>query len=88
MALVALGFHRLADDVQPGPAVRIVKGRSGGHFCNVGGGMKLVTFDEGTVQFRSQAFAHTGLAATRHPHDNDRALEHWPQYSLAFSPFR
>ena len=37
--------------------------------------MKLVALDEGTVQFRSQAFAHAGLAATRHPHDNDRALE-------------
>ena len=76
MALVAFGFHGLADDLQPGPAVSIGQGCSGGHFCNVGSGMKLVAFDEGTVQCRSQAFAHAGFAATRHPHDNDRALEH------------
>ena len=62
---------RSSDSIQPGPAVVIAKRDATRHLVDIGRGMKAVPVDERKTGCRGEHFAHCGLAAAGHAHDDD-----------------
>lgn len=57
--------------LQPGPAVCVGQRRAGGHFFDVGCGMKLVRVQESAIQARCEHFADGTLAGPGDAHHHD-----------------